>query len=151
MDTYLYKCHYCGKEYKPNKRGKQRFCKASCRVRSFYKKKEVGLSKPQIENKIAIPMNSENQLLKPLKIENMSMAGVGNAIAGTVAVNLLSSLLTSEENKPATKKDLMNIVGQNKRFHVVKNIPPKLGYNVFYDVQSQCIVYKKVVNKLMRK
>ena len=151
MDTYLYKCHYCGKEYKPNKRGKQRFCKASCRVRSFNKKKEVGLSKPQIENEIAIPMNSDNQLLKPLKIETMSMAGVGNTFAGTVAVNLLSSLLTSEENKPATKKDLINIVGQNKRFHAVKNIPPKLGHVAFYDMQSQCVVYKKMVATLMRK
>ena len=151
MDTYLYKCHYCGKEYKPNKRGKQRFCKASCRVRSFNKKKEVGLSKPKIENKIALPMNSENQLIKPIKIETMSMAGVGNAFAGTVAVNLLSSLLTSEENKPATKKDLMNIVGQSKRFHLVKNIPPKLGYVAFYDMHNQCVVYKKMVNTLLSK
>ena len=147
MDIYLYQCHYCGKEYKPNRRGKQLFCSSSCRVNSFNKKKEVGLSKPAITNEIANISKTENEIFKPLKIETMSIAGVANASAGTVAVNLINSLLTSEENKPATKKDLINIMGQNKRFHLVKNAPFKVGYIAFYDLQSQCIVYRKMIAK----
>lgn len=141
MDTYLYSCHYCGKEYKPNRRNKQRFCSNSCRVNSFNRKKEVGLSIPQ----------KEIEKAKPLKIEKMSMAGVANAtvgaFAGTVAVNLITSLLTSEQNKPATKKDLMNIMGQNKRFHLVKNVPLRLGHIAYYDIQTQNIVYQRISDK----
>ncbi|MEO8235765.1 MAG: hypothetical protein ABI549_10160 [Flavobacterium sp.] len=141
MDTFLYTCHYCGKEYQPKRRFKQRFCSNSCRVNSFNRKKEMGLSIPQ----------KEIEKAKPLKIEKMSMAGVANAtvgaVAGTVAVNLITSLLTNEENKPATKKDVMNIIKQNKRFHLVKNAPLKLGYSAFYDMQTQNIVYHKVIYK----
>jgi hypothetical protein len=139
MDTFLYTCHYCGKEYQPKRRFKQRFCSNSCRVNSFNRKKEMGLSIPQ----------KESQIDKPLQIEKMSMAGVANAtvgaVAGTVAVNLITSLLTNEENKPATKKDVMNIIKQNKRFHLVKNVPCKLGYNAFYDMQTQSIVYHRLL------
>src|SRR5680860_727372 len=35
MDQYLYKCHYCGKDYKPRRRHKQKFCSNSCRVNAF--------------------------------------------------------------------------------------------------------------------
>jgi hypothetical protein len=147
MDNYLYKCYNCGKEYKPNRRNKQRFCSNSCRVNSFNKKKNFGLSKPQIENGIALPIKTPIESSTPLKIETMSMAGIGNAVAGSVAVNLISALLTSDENKPATKKDLLHIMGQNKRFHLVKNAPPKLGFIAFYDMQTQCILYQKGVSR----
>ncbi len=136
MDTHLYNCHYCGKDYKPKRRYKQRFCSNSCRVNSFNRKKQTGLSVPQKE--IGKP--------KSVKIEKMSIAGIGNAavgsIAGTVAVNVLTSLMTSDENKPATKKDLMNIMKQNKRFHLVKNMPQKTGFVAYYDMETQRIVYK---------
>jgi Fe-S-cluster-containing dehydrogenase component len=35
MDQYLYKCQYCGKDYKPRRRHKQKFCSNSCRVNAF--------------------------------------------------------------------------------------------------------------------
>ena len=151
MDIYLYKCHYCGKDYKPNRRNKQKFCSNSCRVNSFNKKKKLGLSKPQIQNEIAIASKTENQLIKPFKIETMSMAGVGNAVVGTVAVNLINSLLTSEENKPATKKDLMKMMGQNKRFYPIKNAPQKIGFISLYDMQTQCIVYQMTAHTLIKR
>lgn len=137
MDTHLYTCQYCGKDYKPKRRYKQRYCSNSCRVNSFNRKKQMGLSLPQ----------KEIEKPKPLKIEKMSMAGIGNAtvgaMAGTVAVNLIGSLLTKGEDKPATKKDLMNIMKQNKRYHIVKNMPKKIGFEAFYDMETQSVVYKK--------
>jgi hydrogenase maturation factor HypF (carbamoyltransferase family) len=139
MDIFLYSCHYCGKDYQPKRRYKQRFCCNSCRVNSFNRKKQTGLSVAQ----------KEIEKTKPLKIEKMSMAGIGNAavgaMAGTAAVNLIGSLLTKEEDKPATKKDLMNLMEkQNKRFYPVKNIPQKIGYKALYDMQTQCVVYHPV-------
>lgn len=139
MDTHLYTCQYCGKDYKPKRRYKQRFCSNSCRVNSFNRKKQMGLSLPQ----------KEIEKANPTKIEKMSMAGIGNAtigtMAGTVAVNLIGSLLTKEEDKPATKKDLMNLMGQNKRFYPVKNVPYRFGFVAVYDMQTQSIVYQKIM------
>ena len=151
MDIYLYKCHYCGKDYKPNRRNKQRFCSNSCRVNSFNKKKELGLSKPQIVNEINLPIKTENQLPKQIKIESMSMAGIGNVVAGTVAVNLISSLLTSEGDKPATKKDIMKIMEQNKRFYPIKNAPQKVGFIALYDMQTQSIVYQMSFSRIIKR
>lgn len=142
MDTHLYTCQYCGKDYKPNRRHKQRFCSSSCRVNSFNRKKQMGLSLPQ----------KEIEKAKSLKIEKMSMAGIGNAtvgtMAGTVAVNLITSLITKDEDKPATKKDLMNILGQNKRFYPVKNVEQRFGFVALYDMQTQNIVYQKIKNQV---
>ncbi len=137
MDTHLYTCQYCGKDYKPKRRYKQRYCSNSCRVNSFNRKKQMGLSLPQ----------KEIEKPKPLKIEKMSMAGIGNAtvgaMAGTVAVNLIGSLLTKEEDKPATKKDLLNLIGQNKRFYPIKNVEQRFGFVAYYDMQTQNVVYQK--------
>ena len=71
-----------------------------------------------VENK-----NSEKNILpEKTKVEKMSMAGVGNAAAGTAAVMLANRLLTAEENRPATKKDLrdaelriIQLLDQNKK------------------------------------
>jgi len=99
MESYFYTCKYCGKQYKPNRRKKQKYCTNSCRVRAFVLKNEIRLNLP----------SKEIQEKKSIQVEKMSMAGVGNAAVGTLAVNLATSLFTSEENKPATKKDLKNL------------------------------------------
>lgn len=134
MDKFLYTCQYCGKEYIPNRRHKQRFCSNSCRVNSFNRNRNNNLIvKPDLENKI----------VKPLKIEKISMAGVGNAAIGSLAIQLATNLFTSEDDKPATKKDLTNlIVNLKERYHTVKNIPIRNdGAIPNYDLQTQTIVY----------
>lgn len=133
MDTFLYKCQYCGKEYKPNRRYKQKFCSASCRANSFNRNK-----KP----KLALMPNKEINT-KPLQIEKMSWSGAGNAAAGTLAVNLATKLFTSQENKPATKGDLKNLLTTLKQRHQpIKGIPLRSdGAKPFYDMQTQTIVY----------
>lgn len=135
MESYLYRCQYCGKEYKPNRRKKQKFCSNSCRTRAFVTKNSTGFSivKKEVEKK------------EPLKIEKMSLAGVGNAAVGTFAVNALTHILTSEENKPATKKDIKNLIGSlNQRYHPVLNIQIRQdGLKPFYDMATKSIVYLK--------
>ena len=75
----------------------------------------------------------------------MSLAGVGNAAAGTLAVNALSSLLTRKDNKPATKKDIMEIKALlSKRYHEVLNMDlDGYGNEPFYDMETKTIVYLK--------
>lgn len=135
MDNYLYRCQYCGKDYKPNRRKKQKYCSNSCRTRAFVTKNSTGLSivKKEVEKK------------EPLKVEKMSLAGVGNAAAGTLAVNALTSLFTSEENKPATRKDLQNLANNLKqRYHLIINASESIdGKKPYYDMETKTIVYLK--------
>lgn len=135
MEKYLYTCQYCSKDYKPNRRRQQKYCCNSCRTRAFVIRKIKGLNLPSTENK-----NTEEK-----KIETMSWAGVGNAAAGTLAVNLATSIFTKEENKPATKKDIKEVKNLlMTRYHNIKNVPNRSdGARPFYDVQTQSMVYLK--------
>ena len=73
----------------------------------------------------------------------MSWAGVGNATAGTLIANTAVSLLTANDNKPATKRDLKILANSLKeRYQIVRNLPQKMdGTRPFYDLQTQSIVY----------
>ena len=135
MENYLYTCQYCGKEYKPNRRKKQKYCSNSCRTRAFVIRNGKSLSLPSKE----IKKEQSN------KIEKMSIAGVGNAAAGTLAVNALTSLFTSEANKPATKKDIDNLLNKLKqRYYPILNIPQRQdGAKPYYDIESKHYVYIK--------
>ncbi|RAK19595.1 hypothetical protein B0I03_11022 [Flavobacterium aquaticum] len=138
MENYLYTCAYCGKQYKPRRRRKQKYCSNSCRTNAFNAKKKNSLVKPETNK-------PENQLQK---IDKMSWAGVGNAAAGTLAVNALSSLLTREENKPVTKKDFKEIKELLiKRFHPISNMrPDAYGNQPYYDLETKSVVYLKAGN-----
>lgn len=134
MEKYLYTCQYCGKEYKPNRRRKQRFCSNSCRTNAF-----------NLKNKNNSVQKTENKGIenKPQKVEKMSWAGVGNAAAGTLAVNAISSLLTKEENKPATKKDINQLIAFiRQRYLPVNNLPLRYdGAKPHFDMQTNSIIY----------
>ena len=84
MESRNYICNYCRKEYIPKRRGVQKFCSNSCRVGSHNlekKKSKTGLvPAPQT-------VKSENT-----KIEEMSFAGVGNAIVGTLTSELVKPI-----------------------------------------------------------
>ena len=132
-NKYFHICNQCGKEYKPNRRNIQKYCSNSCRTRAYVIRK--GLNLPSIQNK-----NTEEK-----KSETMSWAGVGNAAAGTIAVNLAASIFTKEENKPATKKDIKEVKNLlMTRYHSIKNGAIRFdGARPFYDLQTQSIVYLK--------
>lgn len=139
MENYLYRCQYCGKDYKPNRRKKQKYCSNSCRTRAFVTKNNTGLS----------IVKKDTEKKEPLKVEKMSIAGVGNAAVGSLAVNVITNLLTSEENKPATKKDLQNLANNLKgRYHPILNAPTSIdGTKPYYDMTTKTIVY---INPLHR-
>lgn len=141
MENYLYKCHYCGVEYVPRRRRKQKFCSNSCRVTSHNfkkgKKKITGLSVP-----------SESKSVD----EQLSLAGIGNAAIGTAAVEIGKSLFTPTNNKPATKGDvqaILNKLGQSsQRYLPLKNGTPDYdGELPVYDTETQNALYPKNITK----
>ena len=135
MENYLYTCQYCGREYKPNRRKKQKYCSNSCRVRAF-----------QLRNaKLGSLVPLEEKKPESVKIDKMSLAGVGNAVAGAAFVKVVENIFTSEENKPATKKDLKEVKELLlSRYHRVNNLPPNgFGQLPYYDLNTKTIVYFK--------
>ena len=133
MEVPMYKCNFCGIYYTPKRRFVQRFCSDSCRSLNHIKNK----------NKKEISKPIKDDKTNPVHIDKMSWSGVGNNIAGTLAVNFATSLMTKEENKPATKKDIDNLVNKLKQRHYpILNIPQRQdGARPFYDLQTQSIVY----------
>jgi hypothetical protein len=135
MEVPMYKCNFCGIYYTPKRRFVQRFCSDSCRSLNHIKNKN--------QKEISKPINDDKT--NPVQIDKMSWSGVGNNIAGTLAVNFATSLLTKEENKPATKKDtneIKNLLSLQR--HPIKNHPNRFdGARPFYDIQTQSIIYLK--------
>jgi len=133
MDSYTYTCNYCGGKYTPRRRFIQKYCSNSCRVNAFNLRKKV----PQKLAKVKEPKDLTAK-------DKMSWTGVGNAAAGAFAINLATSLLTKEENKPATKGDIQKLLnsGLNKVI-LIKNVPPRTdGSRAYFDTVHQIIIYK---------
>jgi hypothetical protein len=73
MENHLYICQYCSKEYKPNRRQKQKYCSNSCRRRAFTIRKFKGVNKPAQENKNAQEKKNENhELLELLECSELA-------------------------------------------------------------------------------
>jgi hypothetical protein len=136
MEPKKYICNFCGNDYNPKRRHVQRFCCNSCRSKAHIKKH-------QLKTVTKSESNIQNQ--NPFKIEKISLAGVGNAAIGTLAVNAVSNLFTSEGNKPATKNDIKNLTSILKnRYLPILNIPNRIdGAKAFYDTQIQQYVFIK--------
>lgn len=133
METREYTCNYCQQDYIPKRRGVQKFCSPSCRVRSHQIKKESN------EELSIIKTKSNSEILK---VDKMSLAGVGNSVVGTLAVEGLKSLFTCEANKPATKSNIKNLERRFNRYQEIKktrNIQNQIPY---YDSVQKIVVYK---------
>jgi hypothetical protein len=74
----------------------------------------------------------------------MSAAGIGNAALGNLAAEGIKSLLTSEDNKPATRGDLKMLFEKlDWRYHPVSNLARGTdGSFPYYDLETRMIVYK---------
>ncbi len=133
MDKRNYTCQNCGLEYRPRRRFVQKYCSNSCRSRAFVLRNEkLGSTLPSVEKKSEC-----------VKIDKMSLAGVGNAAAGALAVKALTNLLTSEENKPATKKDIRNLeLKTTRRYYPMIGEPKNaLGKQAYFDTLHLIKVY----------
>jgi hypothetical protein len=140
-ESRKYKCNYCRKKYVPKKRRIQKYCSASCRSKAYHQRqlcrkdsteiqvKEIGIGKPASEK---------------LKIDKMSIAGVGNATIGTYLADTVRTLLTPEQNKPATKGDISKIEQRLIRFQRINNMHARPdGSLPYFDLESKSIVYLK--------
>lgn len=139
METHLYICKYCKVEYKPKKRGRQKFCSTSCRVNSHKQKKKLAY--------IPLPKlpNEENHRVNSYE-EKVNAAGILNSALGAGAVEITKAFFTSPDNKPATKKDIQNILSQvQERYRPVKNMTTKPdGTMPFYDMVLKTVLYLPV-------
>lgn len=138
-DKKFYICNYCYKEFEPKRRRVQRYCSNNCRSKAYHARKTNALTTSKSED-LAITNNDNNS-----QKETMSLAGVGNATAGTLAADAIKSLLTKESNKPATKGDLTQLLEKlNNRYHLVSNMPPNaLGQYPYFDMVEGVIVYMR--------
>lgn len=133
-------CLHCGADYIPKRRGAQKFCSNSCRSR-YWKLQQDHSKNTTLQNteKSQLPIVSN----EPQK-EQMSMAGIGNAATGAALVEISKNILTSRENKAATKKDINELKAliTRGRFLHVNNIPIDIhGRKPYYDVETGNVVY----------
>ncbi len=138
MIKQFYDCEYCGIEYRPKRRRIQKYCSDTCRSKAHHARKTV---KP-------IKVLEKNQLIKPKDKssptkDKMSIAGVGNAAAGTITADFIKNLLTKDDNKAATKGDMKLLTEKLLgRYHPIKNMPPHTdGSYPYYDLINQKLVY----------
>jgi hypothetical protein len=141
-----YICDFCYEQYVPTRRGAQKYCNNSCRSKAYHhRKQQVGLSKPETAKMIPLNDSNNDQISEnnKTKVEQISMAGVGNAVLGTFAANVIKSITTNNEDKPATKGDLNHLALILKgRYHFVKNgeqLPN--GKKPYFDMQTNTVVY----------
>jgi hypothetical protein len=101
----------------------------------------------KLRNKVSSP-NSGKGLSLPKEEEKneqkINMAGIGNAAIANVGTELVKNLFMKEENKPATKGDLLGILSKiQSRYLPVKNIPQRSdGAKPFYDTGTETVVYR---------
>ncbi|MCF1423241.1 hypothetical protein [Mangrovimonas futianensis] len=138
QETQYYTCKYCFESFIPKRRRVQKYCSNTCRNKAYHARKTATTTGETLPGKL------ENQLAVPTPIkQTVNTADITNAAIGTLTVNALSNLLTKEENKPATKKDLVEILKALKgRYHIIKNGEPLAdGKKPYYDIVKQELVY----------
>ncbi len=129
-------CKYCGVEFTPKRRRVQKFCSNSCRSLKHRNKK-------RIENKTNL-IEKSSETKDTLKLDKMSIAGVGNAAAGTAVVEIAKAFFTPKKNQAATKGDLEELMLNLKgRYFLAKNIPRDTqGRIAYYDLKTGNVIYQ---------
>ena len=79
------------------------------------------------------------------KNDKLSIGGVANATIGSLTADGIKSVFTSENNKPATKGDLIEFIElMELRYHPVHNLPQRYdGAWPYYDLDTGSIIYFK--------
>lgn len=142
-DNKYYTCEYCYNEFEPNRRRVQKYCSNTCRSKAFHAKKNTNKDLTIIKSgkdAISNPASTSKN-----KVEEMSFAGVGNSMFGTLAADGIIDLFTPDAKKPATKGDLYNLIYKiNQRYHRVMNLPnDQNGHSPYFDLNTNTITYLK--------
>ena len=141
MDQKYYICKYCFKEFEPTRRRIQKYCSNTCRSKAYHARQSTATSaKEEI-----LETTKESIPPKKTKIESVSLAGIGNAAGGTIAADALKSIVTSFDDKPATKGDLKKLKEQILgRYHIINNLAPRYdGALAYYDMETNMVIYFK--------
>ncbi|MBL7559858.1 hypothetical protein JAO71_08590 [Olleya sp. YSTF-M6] len=137
----LYTCEYCYKEFEPTRRRVQKYCSNSCRSKAYHYRQVVPntLTTSQLKSKNISTTSTPQQT----KNESISAIGIGNAAAGNILADGLKALLTSSENKPATKKDILDLKSLiTQRYLPINNLEKNQhGQSPFYDIETKSLVY----------
>ncbi|SNR58070.1 hypothetical protein SAMN06265371_10631 [Lutibacter agarilyticus] len=142
MEEKYYTCQFCQNEFIPTRRKAQKFCSDTCRNKNHQHKKKKAIKKPIDHLSEALAVQQEK-----MKVEAMSAAGVGNAMAGTLAANAATAyaknLFVSKENKPATKGDLDEIKRLiSTRFFLIQNMDRRYdGALPYFDMATSSLIY----------
>lgn len=143
MEKQLYTCQFCQKEFEPTRRKAQKFCTATCRSKNHHHKHK----KVDNTSYAKISENDKNLEKNKSPIEEMSVAGVGNAAFGTLIADATTAIAKKAfipiENYPATKKDIQELKDLiNSRYFEVHNISLDLyGRRAYFDMSTNKIVY----------
>ncbi len=73
----------------------------------------------------------------------MSLAGTGNAVAGSLLADGIKNMFAAEQNKAATKGDLKKLKEELLgRYFPITNLPfNEFGQHPFYDIITHEVVY----------
>ena len=137
----LYTCEYCYNEFEPTRRRVQKYCSNTCRSKAYHYRKAVPNTLPA--SQLKTENISTTSTPQQTKTESISAAGIGNAAAGNILADGLKALLTSSENKPATKKDIADLKALfTRRYFPINNLAKnQFGQSPFYDMDTKNVVY----------
>ena len=153
MESHLYTCQYCYKEYEPTRRRVQKYCSTACRVSAHKLRKQITEVN---EEEVQLPTIQNNDVVEPVatefydpvqKVDKMSEAGVGNAMVGNLLADALKSIgksILPDENKPATKREVNELKSLIKgdRYLPIRNLPPnQYGQYAYFDIERWELVY----------
>ena len=143
MEKHLYICEFCQKEFEPTRRKVQKFCSDTCRSKNHHHKNKMtnSISMSAVSDTLNEPEKNK------IAIDKISASGIGNAALGTLAANsataLAKQIFVSENNKPATKKDIQELKDLiNTRYLEIHNMSTDpFGNKPYFDLSTNKIVY----------
>ena len=124
----------------------QRFCNSKCRKKYSYHKNKKTTETSETTPKVDLVQKFEELQNKKIQIDKVSMAGVGNAAAGTLLVEgakAIFNAVKSDKNKPATKGDFQELKDLiNTRYFLAHNVnPDPFGRKAYFDIRNGKILY----------
>ncbi len=146
-ETRFYTCQHCFENFIPKRRRVQKFCSTSCRSSSWQLNRKTDHNKETLfeeEKSEAI----SNDLPKEMKIEKMSVEGIGNSFVGGALgsglVRFIEIAATKDKNKPLTKGDMLKMLQalNEKTYYPIKNLDRSdIGFYPHFNIKNQEVVY----------